>query len=76
MATPGTAPTGTGPASSMSWTSVRPRAAIYAPGRTDVLPVYRFTSRAIATVAMQIGQNALFVSSIYMDITKKLDLQS
>jgi hypothetical protein len=54
------------------WTSLRPRAAIYAPGRTDVLPVYRFMSHDIATLAMQIGPSALFVSSIYMDITKKV----
>jgi hypothetical protein len=48
--------------------SSRPRAAIYAPGRSDVLPVYRFMTRDIATVAVQLG----FISSIYMDITKSV----
>jgi hypothetical protein len=70
--TAGAATTGSTPAPCTQWTSLRPRAAIYAPGRTEILPVYRFMSRDIATVAMQIGPNALFVSSIYMDITKKV----
>jgi hypothetical protein len=69
--TAGAATTGSTPAPCTRWTSLRLRAAIYAPGRTDVLPVYRFTSRDIATEAMQISPNALFVSSIYMDITNK-----
>jgi hypothetical protein len=69
--TAGSATTGSTPAPCTQWTSLRPRAAIYAPGRTEILPVYRFMSRDIATVAMQIGPNALFVSSIYMDITNK-----
>jgi hypothetical protein len=72
LGTAGTATTGSTPAPCTPWTSLRPRAAIYAPGRTDVLPVYRFMSCDIATVAMQIGPNALFISSIYMDITKKV----
>jgi hypothetical protein len=65
-ATPSTTPGGAAPAT--SWTSSRPRAEIYAPGRTDVLPVYRFMTRDIATVAVQLG----FISSIYMDITKSV----
>jgi hypothetical protein len=59
-------PTPGGAAPTTSWTSLRPRAAIYAPGRSDVLPVYRFMTRDIATVAAPLG----FISSIYMDITK------
>jgi hypothetical protein len=65
----GTAPPSTTPAGAMlatSWTSLRPRAAIYAPGRSDVLPVHRFMTRDIATVATQLG----FIASINMDITK------
>jgi hypothetical protein len=72
LGTAGTATTGSIPAPGTPWTSLRPRATIYAPGQTDVLPVYRFMSRDIATVAMQIGPNAMFISSIYMDITKKV----
>jgi energy-converting hydrogenase Eha subunit E len=53
---------------SAKWTSLRPRAAIYAPGRSDVLPVYRFMTRDIATVAVQL----VFISSVYMDITKSV----
>jgi hypothetical protein len=45
MTPPGTLPIA-------AWTSRRPRAAIYAPGRLDVLPVYRFMTRDIATVAV------------------------
>jgi hypothetical protein len=59
-------PTPGGAAPTTSWTSLRPRAAIYAPGRSDVLPVYRFMTNDIATVAAPLG----FISSIYMDITK------
>jgi hypothetical protein len=44
------------------WTSLRPRAAIYAPDRSDVLPVYRFMTRDMATVAVQLG----FISSVYV----------
>jgi hypothetical protein len=40
----------------------------YAPGRSDVLPVYRFMTQDIATVAVQLG----FISSVYMDITKSV----
>jgi hypothetical protein len=61
-------PTPGGAAPTTSWTSLRPRAAIYAPGRLDVLPVYRFMTRDIATVAVPLG----FISSIYMDITKNV----
>jgi hypothetical protein len=61
-------PTPGGAAPTTSWTSLRPRAAIYAPGRSDVLPVYRFMTRDIATVAVPLG----FISSIYMDITKNV----
>jgi hypothetical protein len=50
------------------WTSLRTRAAIYAPGRSDVFPVYRFMTRDIATVTVQLG----FISSVYMDITKSV----
>jgi hypothetical protein len=65
----GTAPQGaTDP--NILWTSLRPRAAIYAPGRSDVLPVYRFMTRDVATVAVGLG----FVSSVYMDITKTFAL--
>jgi hypothetical protein len=32
--------------------------------------VYRFTSRDVATVAIQLGNKALFISSVYLDITK------
>jgi hypothetical protein len=65
-APPSTTPAGATPAT--SWTSSRPRAVIYAPGRSDVLPVYRFMTRDIATVATQLG----FIASIYMDITKSV----
>jgi hypothetical protein len=41
---------------------------IYAPGRSDIPPVYRFMTRDIATVATQLG----FIASIYMDITKSV----
>jgi hypothetical protein len=68
MTPPGTAPTGTVPAPSASWTSRRPRAAIYAPGQSDVLPVYRFVKQDIATIVVQMG----FISSVYMDITKRV----
>jgi hypothetical protein len=61
-------PTPGGAAPTTSWTSLRPCAAIYAPGRSDVLPVYRFMTRNIATVAVPLG----FISSIYMDITKNM----
>jgi hypothetical protein len=64
--------TGSPPAQSAPWTSTRPRSAIYAPGRSDVLPVYRFTSRDVATVAIQLGSSALFISSVYLDITKRV----
>jgi hypothetical protein len=64
--------TGSPPALSAPWTSIRPRAAIYAPGRSDVLPVYRFTSRDVATVAIQLGKEALFILSVYLDITKRV----
>jgi hypothetical protein len=67
-APPGTTPAGSMPAPNTLWTSMRPRAAIYAPGRSDVLPVYRFMTRDIATVAVQLG----FISSVYMDITKSV----
>jgi hypothetical protein len=59
---PGTIPTGIVPAPSAKWTSLRPRAAIYAPGRSDVLPVYRFMTRDIATVAVQLG----YISIVYV----------
>jgi hypothetical protein len=65
---PGTMPAGSVPAPSARWTSLRPRATIYAVGRSDVLPVYRFMTRDIATAAVQLG----FVSSVYMDITKSM----
>jgi hypothetical protein len=65
-APPGTTPAGNVPAPNTLWTSLRPRAATYAPGRLDVLPVYRFMTRDIAAVAEQLG----FISSAYMDITK------
>jgi hypothetical protein len=52
LGTAGAATTGSIPAPCTPWTYFRPRASIYAPGRTDVLPVYRFMSRDIATVAM------------------------
>jgi hypothetical protein len=61
-------PTQGGAAPTTSWTSLRPRASIYAPGRSDVLPVYRFMTPDIATVAVPLG----FISSIYMDITKNV----
>jgi hypothetical protein len=61
-------PTGAVPTQSANWTSLRPRAAICAPGQSDVLPVYRFMTRDIATVAIQLG----FISSVYMDITKSV----
>jgi hypothetical protein len=67
-APPGTTPVGNVPAPNTLWTSLRPRAAIYAPGRLDVLPVYRFMTGDIATVAVQQG----FISSVYMDITKSV----
>jgi hypothetical protein len=35
---------------------------IYAPGRSDIPPVYRFMTRDIATVATQLG----FIASIYV----------
>jgi hypothetical protein len=65
---PGMIPTGTVPAPSAKWTSLRPRAAIYALGRIYVLPVYRFMTRDIATVTVQLG----FISIVYMDITKSM----
>jgi hypothetical protein len=73
MPSPGSIPTeaflnGLTPAPSTSWTSSIPRAAIYAPGRSDVLPVNRFMTRDIATVAVQLW----FISSVYMDITKSV----
>jgi hypothetical protein len=61
-------PAGTVPAPRATWKSLRPRAAIYAPGRSDMLPVYRFMTRDIATVVVQLG----FISSVYMDITKSV----
>jgi hypothetical protein len=65
---PSTIPMGTVPALSTTWTSLRPRAAIYAPGPSDVLPVYIFMTRDIATVAVQLG----FILSVYMDIRKSV----
>jgi hypothetical protein len=53
MAPLSTTPAGATPA--MSWTSLRPRAEIYAPGCSDVLPVYRFMTGDIGTVATQLG---------------------
>jgi hypothetical protein len=61
-------PAGTVPAPSATWTSLRPRAAIYAPGRSDMLPVYRFMTQDIATVAVQLR----FILSVYMEITKSV----
>jgi hypothetical protein len=53
MSPDGQAPSVTAPGSPS--TTSRPHAAIYAPGRSDVLPVYRFTSRGLATVAIRLG---------------------